>query len=57
MRRRVHHYDLPHTAFDYQKQMCGRLALVFLSSIAVACLVGVVVMLVKLLATALVIVQ
>lgn len=57
MRRRVHHYDLPNTAMDYQKQMCGRLALVFLSSIAVACLVTVVVFLCKILATALVVVQ
>lgn len=57
MRRRVHHYDLPHRAMDYQRQMCGRLALVFLASIAVACLVCVVIMLAKLLATALVVVQ
>lgn len=59
MRRRVehHHYDLPRTPRDYQRQMCGRLAVVFFASMVVAILVCGVMLLAKLLATALVLVQ
>lgn len=65
MRRRVwHRYDLPRKVWElsrgviyYQLQMCGRLALVFFGSCAIACLVGVVALLVKFFATALVVVQ
>ena len=65
MRRRVwHRYDLPRRVRElsrgvvyYQLQMCGRLALVFFGSYAIACLAGVVALLVKFFATALVVVQ
>ena len=58
MSRRVRHrYDLPKSAYDYQLQMCGRLAVVLFAGIAAVCLVGFVMLLAKLLATALVLVQ
>ena len=65
MRRRVwHRYDLPRRAYDrprsalyYQLQMCGRIALVFFGSCAIACLVGGVILLAKFFTTALVVVQ
>lgn len=58
MRRRIRHrYDLPKSAYDYQLQMCGRLAVVLFAGIAAVVLVGGVMLLAKLLATALVLVQ
>lgn len=59
MRRRIrhHHYDLPKSAYDYQLQMCGRLAVALFAGIATVILVGGVMLLAKLLATALVLVQ
>lgn len=58
MRRRIRHrYDLPKSAYDYQLQMCGRLAVVLFAGIAAVILVGFVMLLAKLLATALVLVQ
>lgn len=65
MRRRVwHRYDLPRRAYDrhrsalyYQLQMCGRIALVFFGSCAIACLVGGAILLAKFFTTALVVVQ
>ena len=58
MRRRKHHrYDLPRSAYDYQLQMCGRIAVVLMASCAIACLVGLVMLVAKIFATALVVVQ
>ena len=55
-RRIYHHYDLPHLDRD-DRQMCGRLALLIGAAFATACLWGIVVLIAKLLATALVVVQ
>lgn len=58
MRRRVRHrYDLPKSAYDYQLQMCGRLAVVLFAGVVTVILVGGLMLLAKLLATALVLVQ
>lgn len=52
-----HHYDLPRTAYDYELQMCGRLALVLFAGIVTVILVGGVMLLAKFFATAMVMVQ
>lgn len=58
MRRMVRHrYDLPKSAYDYQLQMCGRLAVVLFAGIAAVILVGGVMLLAKFFTTALVMVQ
>ena len=58
MRRRVRHrYDTPRSTFDYQLQMCGRLAVVLFAGVVTAILVGGLMLLAKVLATALVVVQ
>lgn len=51
-----HRYDLPHLDRD-DRQMCGSAAALVLAGIATACLLAVVVLLAKLLATALVVVH
>lgn len=56
-RRVRHHYDLPKSAYDYELQMCGRLALVLFAGVVVVVFVGGVILLVKFFATALVVVQ
>ena len=55
-RRIYHHYDLPHLDRD-DRQMCGRLALLIGATFATAALWAIVMLIAKLLATALVIVQ
>lgn len=52
-----HHYDLPRTAYDYELQMCGRLALVLFAGVVVVVLVGIVMLLAKFFTTAMVMVQ
>lgn len=56
MRNLYHRYDLPHDERD-DRQMCGRLALLLGAGLATAALWAIVVLIAKLLATALVIVQ
>lgn len=55
-RRIYHHYDLPRRDRD-DRQMCGRLALLIGAAFATAALWAIVVLIAKLLATALVVVQ
>ena len=58
MKRRIRHrYDLPKSTYDYQLQMCGRLAVALFAGVVTVILVGGVMLLAKLLATALVLVQ
>jgi len=52
-----HRYDTPRSTFDYQLQMCGRLAVVLFAGVVTAILVGGLMLLAKVLATALVVVQ
>lgn len=56
MRSLYHHYDLPRRDRD-DRQMCGRLALLLGAGLATAVLWAVVMLIAKLLVTALVIVQ
>lgn len=56
MRNLYHRYDLPRDERD-DRQMCGRLALLLGAGLATAVLWAVVMLIAKLLATALVIVQ
>lgn len=55
-RRIYHHYDLPRRDRD-ERQMCGRLALLIGAAFATTALWAIVMLIAKLLATALVIVQ
>lgn len=52
-----HHYDLPRPAYDYELQMCGRLAIVLFAGVVVVVLVGGVMLLAKFFTTAMVMVQ
>lgn len=52
-----HHYDLPRTAYDYELQMCGRLALVLYAGVVTVILVGGLMLLAEFFTTALVMVQ
>lgn len=56
-RRVRHHYDLPKSAYDYELQMCGRLALVLYGGVVVVVFVGGLMLLAKFFTTALVMVQ
>lgn len=56
MRSLYHRYDLPRDERD-ERQMCGRLALLIGAAFATAALWAIVMLIAKLLATALVIVQ
>lgn len=56
-RRVRHHYDLPRTAYDYELQMCGRLALVLYAGVVTVILVGGLMLLAEFFTTALVMVQ
>lgn len=56
MRNLYHRYDLPRRDRD-DRQMCGRLALLLGAGLATAALWAIVMLIAKLLATALVIVQ
>lgn len=56
MRNLYHRYDLPHLDRD-DRQICGRLALLIGAAFATAALWAIVMLIAKLLATALVIVQ
>lgn len=56
MRNLYHRYDLPRDERD-DRQMCGRLALLIGAAFATAALWAIVVLIAKLLATALVVVQ
>ena len=59
MRRMVYHhrFDRLRRYFCYELRMCGQIALVFFASCAIVCLIGIVILLVKLFASALVVVQ